>query len=193
MSVPRAPAAILATTAAADPPEEPPGIRDAVPRVAGRPEVRIVGGHTEGQLVGVGLAEEHSTGVSQTCRHRRVDGRHTVAVDGCAARGGDPCGVDQVLQRDRDTMEGATDVTASKLLPGPAGILPRSLDGHFDKGIEAGIDLLDPGQVRIDQLTGRDVSSSQGGGRLGDRKVSQLHVICGAVHGSMVHRLEAMT
>jgi hypothetical protein len=141
----------------------------------------------------VGLADEHRTGVPQTCRYRRVDGRDAVAVDGCAAGGGDPCGVDQVLQRDRDTVEGATVVTAGKLLPSTAGILPRPLDGHFDKGIETGIDLLDPSQVRLDQLNGRDISSSQGGGRLGDRKVSELDVIRGAVHGSMVHRLEAMT
>ena len=70
MSVPSAAGAKPRATAAADPPELPPGTRAEIPRIAHRPEVRGFAGRAHGKLVHIGLAENDRAGAvscSTTC------------------------------------------------------------------------------------------------------------------------------
>ena len=57
-----------AATAAAEPPDEPPGHPVEVPRVGGRPERRVLGRRAHRELVHVGLAQDHGPGVAQALR-----------------------------------------------------------------------------------------------------------------------------
>ena len=75
MSEPSASGAKPAATAAALPPEEPPGTRLAVVRVAGGTEGRVLGRGAHGELVEVGLADDRP-------RRRRRGAATTVASYG---------------------------------------------------------------------------------------------------------------
>ena len=105
MSVPIAQGARPPATTAAEPPEEPPGTRLAVPGVEHRPVggVLVRGAHRE--LVHVGLAEHRRAGrVEPPHRGRRV-GRPVALEDPRAGGGRHALGAEDVLDRDRDAAQ----------------------------------------------------------------------------------------
>ena len=93
VSVPVAAGSRRAATAAAEPPEEPPGTRDRVPGVAHRPEGRVLVARAHRELVAVELAERHRAGLGEpgddggveraavAGQHARAGGRRQVAGD----------------------------------------------------------------------------------------------------------------
>ena len=65
VSLPNAPAQQPATTAAAEPPLDPPGTREDIPRVSGRSEVRILRRHTKSEFMEIRFTDDDGAGISQ--------------------------------------------------------------------------------------------------------------------------------
>ncbi len=72
VSVPMATGTWYAATAAAEPPDEPPGTRDEVPGVGRGPVAGVLGRRAHGELVHVGLAHDDRAG--------RIEPLHDVRV-----------------------------------------------------------------------------------------------------------------
>ena len=102
VSVPVAAGARHAATAAAEPPELPPGTARDVPRVLHRAEGRVLVRRAHRELVHVGLAEEHRAGAIELLDHVRVVGRDEVREDLRAARRAPALGAEEILVRDRE-------------------------------------------------------------------------------------------
>ena len=149
-----------AATAAAEPPDEPPGTRSEVPRVGGRPERRVLGRRAHRELVHVGLAQDHGPGVAQPLRDVGVV-RRAVALEDprpggrLAARDRD-----QVLERDRDPEQRVERADGRRAI-GPRGRQPRiggiglgqrPLVVERQPRVEAMVGRVRPGQVRRGDL-----------------------------------------
>src|ERR1700694_786274 len=78
----------------------------AVPRVANRPEVALRRRVAVGELVHVQLAEYDCARSFETAYDFCIFGWDTVGKAGAAGRSASACGVEEVLQADRDTMQG---------------------------------------------------------------------------------------
>ena len=74
VSVPVAAGTRRAATAAAEPPDEPPGTRCAVPGVAHRAVGRVLVGRAHREFVAVELAQRHGAGRGQPRHHGGVEG-----------------------------------------------------------------------------------------------------------------------
>ena len=55
--------AVPCATTAADPPLDPPGTRSERHRIAHRPERRVLVRRSHGELVAIGLADDHAAGL----------------------------------------------------------------------------------------------------------------------------------
>ena len=102
MSVPIDSGASKAASAAAEPPPEPPGIRASVPRVAGGPVRRVLGGRAHGELVHVRLAQDRDPGGPKPRRHGGVVRRPPALEDLRPAGGGHVDRGEDVLECQRD-------------------------------------------------------------------------------------------
>src|SRR5439155_937104 len=78
-----------------------------VPRVPGRAEEIVVGGHTLPELVGRGLAGDDRARGAEPLRHATVPLRHVVAEHARTVGRAQPRRVDQVLHADRDAVQQA--------------------------------------------------------------------------------------
>ncbi len=127
------------------------GNRALVPGVAHRAEVRGLVRRAHGELVHVGLAEQHRARGAEALDHVRVVGGDEVGEHARAARGAPARGAEEVLVRDRDPGERM----------GVAGRAPRvgrarlgealvGVDG--DEGVEARVVALDPREARAREL-----------------------------------------
>ena len=105
MSVPSSNDVNPAATAAAGPPDEPPGMRVDVPRVVRRAEDLVEALHVARPARQVRLAEHDRAGLLQPGDGGRVGGRHVVGqLDGAAGRA-DAGRLDGVLDRDREPVQ----------------------------------------------------------------------------------------
>ena len=105
MSVPRASGTMRAATAAAEPPDEPPGTRLAVPGVAGRLEGAVLGRRAHGELVHVGLADHDRARRLEPGDRGGGEGGAVALEDARAAGGGQAGDVQDVLDRQRHAGE----------------------------------------------------------------------------------------
>ena len=92
VSVPSAHGASPAATAAADPPEEPPGHARAIPGVAHRTKSAVLGGGAHRELVLVGLCEQGRAGRGEPRDDRRRVWRPVPLEDARAGLAGDARG-----------------------------------------------------------------------------------------------------
>ena len=94
-----------AATAAAEPPEEPPGTQLRVPGILHRSVPAGLVRRTHGELVHVRLAEHHHARRIQLFDHGGVIGRHEVVEHPRAAARADPLRAEDVLVRERQPGE----------------------------------------------------------------------------------------
>ena len=129
VSVPIAQGASRPATAAAQPPEEPPGTRSRVPGVQDRAVAGVLvrGAHRE--LVHVRLAEHARAGLAQLADGGRRVGRAVALEDPRAGRGRDALGAEDVLDRDRDAAERASP-SRRRPVPRSACAAPRRSTGR---------------------------------------------------------------
>ena len=97
VSVPRARGAWQPATAAAEPPDEPPGTPLGVPWIAAHLIGAVLRGRTHGELVHVGLAEEHGVFGFQALDHMRIVWRDEVAQNPGRTGRDDASGAEHVL------------------------------------------------------------------------------------------------
>ena len=88
-------------TAAAEPPDEPPGTRSRSHGLCVGAVSRVLGRRAHGELVHVRLAERRQARLLELRRHGRVEHRHVAGEDLRAGGGLDALGRDHVLDRDR--------------------------------------------------------------------------------------------
>ena len=101
VSVPVAAGAMRAATAAAEPPDEPPGTARVIPGVLHRAEEAGFVGGAHGELVHVGLAQADHAGGLELADHMRVVGRDEVRQHFRAAGGEPALGAENILVGDR--------------------------------------------------------------------------------------------
>ena len=150
------------------------GMPGQVPGVAGRSKVGVVGGYAAGEFVGVGLAQNHRTGVAQLLNHVRVGGGSMVAeLDGPVGRC-HPGGVDDVLDGDGDAVHWAAALAG--LGPGVGGprVVASGVGHDRGVGVERGIRLLDASQDGVGQRQRRQFAAGERRCGLTDLQVAQL-------------------
>ena len=126
-----------------------------VPGVAGRPEPGVLGGGAHGELVHVGLAEDHDPGVAQPADHGGVVRRHELVQDPRPGGGPDPLGHQHVLEG-----QGHPGQRAEPLAPLPgrvdlAGRLEGLVAGDGQEGVQPLVGGRDPLQGGLGGLDGR--------------------------------------
>jgi hypothetical protein len=172
-SVPIAAAARWAATAAPDPPDDPPGMREGSLGLRVVPVWGVIGRHPERQLVGVVLAEQDRAGIRQPPCHGRIARRDVVPVDRGPGSGADAGRVDEVLERDRDAVQGAPVPALGDLIGSAGGVVLRPLAGDLDVGAQARVQLVDAGQVVVGELDRGTLARREGGRRLAQREVGE--------------------
>ena len=152
-SVPTDKGPIPAATAAAVPPDDPPGV------LLGSQGFRVI--PVSGELVsplatelgGRGLADQYRAGFPKPRGGRRVDVPGLIGIHGPAApTSGPPAREEQILDRNRDTVENAT---GSPLQPSGlagGGRLERIVGCHETERVQHRIEGLDPGENRAGRL-----------------------------------------
>jgi hypothetical protein len=102
------------------------------------------------------LADEDGAGFAQPADRHRVLGRHLVGEDHRAHRRPEPLGEQQILDRERHTVERADRSARHQRRLGPAGAFPGLVRGHRDEGVHDRLERLDPPENGVDDLDGRD-------------------------------------
>ena len=167
-----------AATAAAEPLEEPPGVRVAIVRIAGLAgaEQRHFGGH--------GLAHDHRAGLAQQRDRGAVAVRPAAGVQHGAVLGRHVGGVEDVLDADRNAVQrphrlavGAGFVERARLA---AGVL------RIEKGpgLDVAVDLLDAGEAGFRYLLGGNGAVTQRGDRGGERRRFFGHSVSPRISGA---------
>jgi hypothetical protein len=174
MSVPCPTAPTPAATAAAAPPEEPPGVMAGIPRVA-RVAVQAVAAEPAQREGGrVGAPQQHGAGAAQVRDHRVVLPRDQVALDAQPVRGGEALLVHVDLDGDGHAGHRPGIVAARD-----RRIHPRRLGQHLLRpvvhdGVDGGVRGVEPRQRVARDLGGGDVARPHAGGDLGRGQAPEL-------------------
>jgi len=137
-----------------------------VPGVAGGKEGRVLGRRAHGELVGIGLAEQHSAGLLEPRHNGGVVGRHKALEHTRAAGGGDAGSAEHILDGQGNAEEWRQGAVTR--LPGltqtRVGLL-RLLAGQLWRQGQVGADVIvgghDPVDQGFSQLDGRDFAATQ--------------------------------
>ena len=157
-SVPSASGPWPVATAAAAPPDEPPAVRDEIPRVPRDAEQRAVGQGLVAELRRRRLADEDGAGLAQPADGHRVLGRHLVGEDQRAHRRPDALGEQQILDRERHAVERAEQVPpAITAASARRAAVARLVRGHGDERVHRRLERLDPREHGVDHRDGRDL------------------------------------
>ena len=122
VSLPSVPTAMLAATAAADPPLDPPGTLSGSHGIAHRSVSGVLIGRAHGELVAVELAEEDRPGGIEPRHYGRIIGRMIALQDFGTRRGRSTTHHQHVLDAHGDTGQRGKRVSF-----GRDGVDPRSL------------------------------------------------------------------
>ena len=162
VSVPLAAGARRAATAAAEPPEEPPGTRAGIPGVADRAEETRLVRRAHRELVHVGLAEQHRARRPPPLDHGRVVWRDEVAEHARPAGREDAVGAEDVLVRDRHAGQRPA-LAARKARIGLARIRERALGGDGHEGVQTRAEPLDTREQVTRDLDARKAARRETG------------------------------
>jgi hypothetical protein len=132
----------------------------------------------EGELYGVRLADDDHAGSDQLSCQRRRAGGAAFAPNRATAGGHAPFELNQILERDRNAVQGADGVARSDGLVGRFGGGPCLRGKHVDKGVQLSIQPIDALKAGIDNIDGRNAARLQ---LCGKGVHWQLSKIC--VHG----------
>ena len=141
-----------AATAAALPPDEPPGVRSSVPRVARRAVAPRLGDGEDPELGRVGLAHGDEARVEQR-RTTAPSNRRREVAEQVGAKGQRPAGPGRADVLDRDRHAGERALVAGRDRVGRRSA-PVGVDE--DERVEAAVQRLDALQRGLDQLAGGD-------------------------------------
>ena len=117
------------------------------PGIACRAEEQIVRDTHPAERRRVGLAEHDAAGRLEALDHRRIFGRHVVAVKRRTERCANSLRDDEVLHRERHAVQWPE----ARALPterplGGLGVTPRGVGRDGDVGVDPRVDLFDPGE-----------------------------------------------
>ena len=135
-----------------------------VPRVLHRPVVGGLVRRAHGELVHVGLAEDHRAGGIAAFDHRRVVGRDEVVEHPRAAGGAPALGAENVFLRQRDAGQRAG-LAARQALVGGTRLGQTLLGIDADEGVECWIVSGNAVEVELSQLDAGDFLRGQSGGQ----------------------------
>jgi hypothetical protein len=162
-------------------PRGPPPARRAarhegeVPGVVNRAVVARLVRRSHREFVHVGLAEQHRARGGQPSDHRRVVGRDEVVEHARAARSLDAGRAKDVLVGDRQPRQGAR-VAGRQPAVGRRGLGQSLLRGDGDEGVQGPVEALDPLELVLDELDGREAPRFEILGELG--KGAGMHTAC---------------
>ncbi len=150
VSEPRLSGANPAATAAADPPDDPPGTRRVSSGFRVGPEGGVLGARPHRELVEVRLADHDRSGLAQAGDDGGVVRRLPVAEDLRRTRRRDAAGAHVVLQRDRDAGQRARIGPDRRHLVDRCGLLTRLVGEHQVEGVDLVVACLDRREVSLD-------------------------------------------
>src|SRR5690606_14539283 len=104
-----------------------------------------------------GLPEDHCPRVPQPRNQDGVALRHVVAVLRITASGAQPSSLEDVLDRDRQSVQRTPALTSRRRLVRGSSPLPRPVRIQRDNSVESRVKALDPFQIAVEQLTAGDL------------------------------------
>ena len=122
----------------------------------------------------VELAHEHGAGVVELASDEGVALGHAIAEEVRAGGGRNAGGIDDVLQRHGDTVQGAAVAAGAKLLVGAGRLLADEVGREGDVGVDRGLGRGGAGEDGIGEGGRGKGSIAQGGGGFSDREVVRL-------------------
>ena len=128
-----------------------PGNALRVPRIAALAEHRVGRDHAPGELLHVGLADQHRALGPKPADHGGVAVGDVVCEVGGAAGGAHACRLDVVLERDGHAMQETEPAPLGGRPVAGIGFCPRLLRRGRRHGVEHGIELLDPCETAFDR------------------------------------------
>ena len=149
------------------------------PRVADGAVERVLARDAPGELVQVGLADDHRAGVDDALHRARAARGHVLAEDPRPVGGAQTRRVEEILGRERHAGERPEPALAAQR----AGVEQRALAVDGDEGVEVG-PRLDAVEVVLDDLLGGDVPGAYA---LGDL------MACPLVHGGRFYQNAEVT
>src|SRR2546429_491177 len=126
-----------------------------VPGIANRPEVANRRTASVSELVHIELAEEHCPGRLEAPHDLRILCRNTILEQTAACGRTHSSRIDQILQRNRDAMEGTSPAVLMDFRLGLPGFCQRGLGRDGNKGVQLRIDPLNSAKTRLGQLDRR--------------------------------------
>ena len=159
MSLPASIPVRPAASAAAEPPDEPPGESATGPRGCWWCRRFVVALPVGQHQRHVGLAEQHHAGVEQPIHGQGVAGGDAVAQRADAPGGGQAGDVEALLDGHRHAEQGRAAVVA--MSPGRGRAFAGAVEVAHDDGVDARIEAFDAGYVVVEQFAG---SRSRGRG-----------------------------
>lgn len=183
VSVAVAPAQMWAATAAADPPDEPPGTRSTLDPLARhgffyRPIIRRLVGGAHGELIHVQFAQHDSAIGPQIGGNRRFISRFELVKYMAAGLGVDALGGKQILDPQRDAFQCAGFAPGDTAIAGSCHL--TGLVGCFDDVGVQGARGFDRADISISQFGGLELPLLQSIAGLGNRKCQKVgHLFSG--------------
>ena len=144
------------------------------PGIAHWPVMGVRAGRAVGELVQVGLADQHRARALQALDRGRVEVGHPVREQRRAVGGGDASGRVQVLDRDRDAVQGPEMVAGHDRRLGGVGGGAGALRRHRDEGVQLRLQPLDPGKRRLGHLDRRQLLGGEARRQLRDAGEDQV-------------------
>ena len=163
-SLPWATGSIPLATAAAAPPEEPPGVRVGVPRVAGRAAVARLGGREDPELRHVRDADDHEARLLQPPHEVGAVAGAVVGEELRAEAHRQPGDRDVGLDRDRDAGEGPLVARLDRV-----GGRERAVGVDLDERVDGRLERLDALQRRRRHLARAQLPAAHVRGEIAHR------------------------
>src|SRR5262249_11041551 len=146
-----------------------------VPRVAGGRPGQIEAGAAQREFMRRELPHDDRAGVAQFLDGERVGLWHVVLHDLRVAGRRDPGGFVDVLEAERDAVQGAAVFTGVDLALGGAGFDARAVGEDANEAVQFAVELLDARETAVDEFDGREFALLDQLRRFGDRQIIRDH------------------
>ena len=173
-SVATASGAIPLATATAAPPLEPPAQRSARQALRVRPNSGEFGQALAAELRRRGLADQDRAGGAEPGDRDRIMVRHVVLVRHRAKRGAHALGVDDVLDRERDTVERPERLARHHLAFRLARPGHGLVAAQRDEAVQLALQPLGARKNRARRLDGRDILAGDARAKLDGREMTEI-------------------
>ena len=130
-------------------------------RIEGRAESRVLRTRTHGELIEIGLAEQHGTGTPEPVGDRGLVGRHEALQHAAGAGGAHPTRAEVVLDRQRNASQGRQGLNGGALGVDAVGVSASPLSRDLQVGIHRAINGLDAAEVTVGELAGGHLATPE--------------------------------